>query len=448
MTERIPPQNAHAEQCVIGAMMLEREAVSKVIELLNPESFYKDVHRHIFTAITQLFSKGEPIDLVTVSGQLDKNKTLELVGGRVYVTELANAVPTAANVEYYATIVNEKAILRSLIHVGTDMVSNAFNEDQEIDQILESSERSIFEVTQKKIKRSFVPVKDILDDVMENLEKIYEREDAMLGVPSGFIDLDFMTGGFQSSDLIILAARPSMGKTALALNIAQNIAIKTKLPVAIFSLEMSKESLVQRLLCSEAEIDSARLKQKNLHDHEWKKLARALGRLSESPIYIDDSGMLNTVEFRAKARRMKVEHGIGMIVIDFLQLMSGTNRRQSENRTQEVSDIVRTIKSVARELQMPILCLSQLSRSVEQRQSQIPRLSDLRESGEIEQVADLVMFIHREDYYDRSIDGNVAKIIIAKQRNGPTGDVDLTFRKEITKFLNNEKKVIPELQPM
>jgi replicative DNA helicase len=444
MAERLPPQNVNAEQSVLGSLLIDKEAISKVSDFLKPESFYKEAHALIYEAILQLFQKNDPIDLVTVSAQLEGMKKLEAVGGRLYISDLINAVPTSANVEYYGHLVEDKAILRHLISAGSQMVTNAFDEEREIDQILESTEKSIFEITQRKIRQGFVPLKEILDQVMDQFEANYDQANGTTGIPTGFVDLDTMTGGMQPSDLVILAARPSMGKTALALNLAQNMAFKGKVPTAVFSLEMSKESLVMRMLCSEAEIDSARLRSKNLQDHEWKKLARALGRLAETPIFIDDTPAINSIELRAKARRMKMEHNIGLIVIDFLQLMSGSGKRGFENRTQEVSEITRAIKSIARELKVPVICLSQLSRAVEQRQSQIPRLSDLRESGEIEQVADLVMFIHREDYYDRSLDnGNVAELIIAKQRNGPTGSVQLTFRKEITKFVNLERQTVP-----
>jgi replicative DNA helicase len=419
--------------------------VAKVVEFLHPESFYREAHQWIYQSILNLYNKNEPIDLVTVTDELGRMAKLDAVGGRVYVSDIINSVPTSANVEYYARIVEDKAILRELISQGSSMVTEAFSDSVDVDDVLDVAQKSIFEIAQRKIRKGFIRIKDLLDAVMKKIEETYDQGSHITGVPSGFIDLDALTGGFQPADLVIIAARPSMGKTALALNIAQNIAIQHSLPVAIFSLEMSKEALTQRLLCSEAEIDSAHLKSKNLHDHEWKKLGRALGRLSEAPIYIDDSASLTPIELRAKAQKLQLEHGVGLVIVDFMQLMRG-GRRQYENRTQEVSDISRALKAVGRELNVPIIALSQLSRAVEMRQDQVPRLSDLRESGEIEQVADLVLFIHREAYYDRASDkGNLAQLILAKQRNGPTGTVELTFRKEITKFANREKVEVETL---
>ncbi|MFC1517956.1 replicative DNA helicase [Candidatus Margulisiibacteriota bacterium] len=438
-TAKLPPQNIEAEQSVLGALLIDKDATAKVVEILHPESFYKEAHHWIYQAILNLFSNNEPVDLVTVTDELSKLGKLDAVGGRVYVSEIINSVPTSANIEYYAKIVEDKAILRELITQGSQLVTEAFKDDIEVEFVLDSAQKSIIDIAQKKTRQGFVKIKDLLDDVMKKMEETYDQGSHITGVPSGFIDLDELTGGFQPSDMTIIAGRPSMGKTALALNIAQNVGIRHNLPVAIFSLEMSKESLTSRILCSEAEIDSSHLRAKNLHDHEWKKLGRALGKLSESPIYVDDTPSLSPLELRAKVRKLQMEHGVAMIIIDFMQLMRGS-RRSYENRTQEVSDLSRAIKAIAREFNVPIIALSQLSRAVEQRQDQFPRLSDLRESGEIEQVADLVMFIHREAYYDRmSEKGNLAQLIVAKQRNGPTGKVDLTFRKEITKFSNREK---------
>lgn len=436
---KLPPQNIEAEQSVLGSLLIDKDTIPKVVEILHPESFYREAHHWIYQAIINLFQKNEPIDLVTVTDELSSIGKLDAVGGRVYVSDIINSVPTSANVEYYAKIVEDKAVLRELISQGSQMVTEAFKDDIEVDNVLDTAQKSIIDIAQKKIRQGFSKIKDLLDEVMKRMEETYDHGSHITGVPSGYIDLDELTGGFQQADLIVVAGRPSMGKTALALNIAQNVGIRHNLPVAIFSLEMSKEALTQRILCSEAEIDSSHLKSKNLHDHEWKKLGRALGRLSEAPIYVDDTPSLSPLELRAKARKLQMEHGISMIIVDFMQLMRGAQRRY-ENRTQEVSDISRAIKAIARELNVPVVALSQLSRAVEQRQDQIPRLSDLRESGEIEQVSDLVLFIHREAYYDRTSDkGNLAQLILAKQRNGPTGVVELTFRKEITKFGNREK---------
>ncbi|MBU0579535.1 MAG: replicative DNA helicase [Candidatus Margulisbacteria bacterium] len=442
---KIPPQNLEAEQSVLGALLIDKDSIAKVVEILHPESFYREAHQHIYQAILNLFSKSEPIDLITVTDELSRLGKLDAVGGRVYVSDIINSVPTSANVEYYAKIVEDKAILRELISQGSQLVSEAFRNETEVDGVLDFAQKSIFDIAQRKIRQGFVKIKDLLDAVMKKMEETYDQGSHITGIPSGYIDLDELTGGFQQADLIVIAGRPSMGKTALALNIAQNVGIRHNLPVAIFSLEMSKESLTQRILCSEAEIDSSHLKSKNLHDHEWKKLGRALGRLSEAPLYVDDTPALSPLELRAKARKLQMEKGVALIIIDFMQLMRGS-RRSYENRTQEVSEISRSIKAVAREINVPIIALSQLSRAVEQRQDQFPRLSDLRESGEIEQVADLVLFIHREAYYDRMSDkGNLAQLILAKQRNGPTGTVELTFRKEITKFGNREKVEVEAL---
>lgn len=442
---KLPPQNIEAEQSVLGSLLIDKEAIAKVADILHSESFYRDAHQWIFQSIINLFSKSEPVDLITITDELSRIGKLDAVGGRVYVADIINSVPTSANVEYYAKIVEDKAVLRSLISQGSELVTEAFKDDVEVDSVLDNAQKSIIDIVQKKLRQGFIKIKDLLDDVMKKMEDTYDQGSHITGVPTGYIDLDEMTGGFQPADLVIIAGRPSMGKTSLALNIAQNVGIRHNLPVAIFSLEMSKESLTQRILCSEAEIDSAHLKSKNLHDHEWKKLGRALGRLSEAPIYVDDTPSLSPLELRAKARKLQMEHGIALIIIDFMQLMRGSQRRY-ENRTQEVSDISRAIKTIARELNVPIIALSQLSRAIEQRQDQTPRLSDLRESGEIEQVADLVTFIHREAYYDRMSDkGNLAQLIIAKQRNGPTGTIELTFRKEITKFGNREKVEVEAL---
>lgn len=437
--ERIPPQNLEAEQSVIGSMLIDKNAIIKVVEHLKPDSFYRDAHRYIFEAVLELFDRGEPVDLVTVTETLRKMGKLEAVGGSVYVADLINSVPTAANIDYYAKIVEEKATLRRLIDAGTQMVKNAFDQPENVDQILDQAEKTIFNIALKRVHEGFHKIDEVLKKVLDRIDRLYGKKEHITGVPTGFTDLDNMTAGLQNSDLVIIAARPSVGKTALALNIAQNIAIRFGLPIAIFSLEMSKDQLAQRMLCSEAEIDALRLKTASLPDTGWKKLTRALAKLSEAPIYVDDTASATAMEIRAKCRRLKLEKGLGCVVIDYLQLMSGRGR--IENRVQEISDIARSLKTLARELDIPVIALSQLSRAVEQRTDRIPRLSDLRESGEIEQTADVVMFIHREDYYNPQSDrGNVAEIIIAKQRNGPVGTVNLVFRKDITKFCNKETR--------
>jgi replicative DNA helicase len=437
--DKIPPQNLTAEQSVIGSMLLDKNAVVRVIEILRPDSFYRDAHRFIYESMLELFDRGEPIDLVTVTEALRKSGKLDGVGGAVYVADLLNSVPTAANVEYYAKIVEEKAVLRRLIEAGTRIVSDAFGEPEDVDQILDQAEKAIFDIALKRVREGFHKIDSVIKRVLDKIDSLYGKKEAITGTPTGYPDLDQITAGFQSSDLIIIAARPAVGKTAFALNIAQNVAIKHKIPVAIFSLEMSKDQLAQRMLCSEGEVDAQKLKTASLSDTGWKKLTRALGRLSEAPIYIDDSASITAIEIRAKARRLKIERGLGLVIVDYLQLMRGKAR--VENRVQEISDIARSLKTLARELDVPVVAISQLSRAVEQRTDRIPRLSDLRDSGEIEQTADLVIFIHREDYYNpQSERGNIAEIIIAKQRNGPVGSIELVFRKEIAKFCSKETR--------
>ncbi len=437
--EKIPPQNLTAEQSVLGALLMDKNAIPKVIEIVRPEAFYRDAHRYIYEAVLKLFDVGEPVDSITVTDLLKKEGRLETAGGAVYITDLINSVPTAANVEHYAKIVEEKATLRRLIDVGTNIVQEAFNEPEDVNQILDNAEKNIFNIALNRIKEGFYKIDSVLKKVLEKIDRLYEKKEHITGISSGYADLDNLTAGFQNADLIIIAARPSVGKTALALNIAQNVAIKLGVPVAFFSLEMSKEQLAQRVLCSEAEIDSHRLKTATLPDAGWKRLTKALSKLSESQFYVDDSASITTMEVRAKARRMKAEKGLGLVIIDYMQLMSGRGR--IENRVQEISDIARSLKTLARELDVPVIALSQLSRAVEQRPDRMPRLSDLRESGEIEQTADVVIFIHRDDYYNPASDkANVAEIIVAKQRNGPVGNVELVFRKEIAKFYSKESR--------
>ncbi|MBU0629812.1 MAG: replicative DNA helicase [Candidatus Margulisbacteria bacterium] len=438
--EKIPPQNLAAEQSVLGSMLLDKNAVFRAAESLAPDSFYRDAHRYIFEAILVLFDKGEPVDLVTVTETLRKSGKLDAVGGSVYVADLINSVPTAANVDHYTKIVEEKYILRRLIESGTSIVGEAFSDPHQIDDVLDNAEKMIFDIAMRHSREGFSKIDSVIKTVLDKIDSLYGKNQSITGVPTGYTDLDTMTAGFQNSELIILAARPSVGKTAFALNIAQDVAIRSKIPVAIFSLEMSKESLAQRMLCAEAEIEQQKLKTATLSDTGWKKLTRALGRLSEAPIYIDDSASMSSTEIRAKARRLKLEKGLGLIIVDYLQLMRG-NKSRVENRVQEISEIARSLKIMARELECPVVALSQLSRAVEQRPDRIPRLSDLRESGEIEQTADLVMFIHRDDYYNpQSERGNIAEIIIAKQRNGPVGQIELVFRKEIAKFASKESR--------
>jgi replicative DNA helicase len=438
ITDRVPPQNIDAERSTLGSMLLEKEAIEKGTEVLKPEDFYREAHRVIFEVIIHLSNKGEPIDIITVSEELTRRNMLDKVGGIPYLTALANAVPTAANVEYYAKIVAEKSLLRSIISVATNIVGMGYEGAEEVNVILDEAEKQIFQVTQRRNTKGFVSLRNILIETFERIEKLYESKGGVTGLPTGFTDFNRMTAGLQPSDLIILAARPSMGKTTFALNIAQSASVELKIPVVVFSLEMSKEQLALKLLCSEAGVDNQRIRTGTLMDADWPRLSHALGSLSEAAMFIDDTPGISALDIRARARRIKAEHGLGLIVIDYLQLMQGKAR--SENRQQEVSEISRTLKSLARELNVPVVALSQLSRAVEQRTDKRPNLSDLRESGSLEQDADLVAFLYREDYYNPDTDKkNITELIIAKQRNGPVGTVELLFQKEFSKFVGLEK---------
>lgn len=431
--ERIPPQNIDAEQSTLGSMLLEKDAIYKGAELLRPEDFYREAHRVIFEVVVHLANKGEPVDIITVSEELKQRGLLDKVGGPAYLTQLANFVPTAANVEYYANIVAEKSLLRSIISVATNIVKMGYEGAEEVDVILDRAEKEIFEISQKRNAKGFVSLRSILVETFERIEKLYESKGGVTGLPTGYPDLDRITAGFQPSDLIILAARPSMGKTTFALNLASHAAVELKVPAIIFSLEMSKEQLALKLLCSEAGVDNQRIRTGTLRDDDWPRLSHALGRLSDATLFIDDSPGISAMEIRAKARRIKAEHGLGLVIIDYLQLMQ--SRSRSENRQQEVSEISRSLKALARELDVPVIALSQLSRAVEQRADKRPGLADLRESGSLEQDADIVAFLYREDYYNPETDRkNITELIIAKQRNGPVGSVDFYFQKEFSKF--------------
>lgn len=432
--ERIPPQNIEAERSTLGSMLLEREAVFKAQEILRAEDFYREAHRIIWNTVTALVDRGEPVDLVTVTEYLRSRGLLEQIGGTGYLTGLVNSVPTAANVEYYARIVEEKSILRSVIAAATEIVAAGFDETRDALSVLDEAEQRIFAIAQRRRSQGVVPLRSILIPAFERIEKMHESKGGVTGVPTGFPDLDRLTAGLQPSDLIILAARPSIGKTTFALNIAQRASIDYKIPVVVFSLEMSKEQLALKLLCAEAGVDMQRLRSGRLHDEDWPRLSRALGVLSEANMFIDDTPNLTAMEVRTKARRIKAEHGLGLIVIDYLQLMQGRGR--VENRQQEVSEISRSLKALARELSVPVLALSQLSRAVEQRTSKVPTLADLRESGSLEQDADIVAFLYREDYYNPQTEmPNVTELIIAKHRNGPAPAViKFYFRKDCGTF--------------
>lgn len=435
---KVPPHSVEAEQSVLGSMLLSKEAIYVALERLKSEDFYLEAHRTIFDIIAELHENREPVDLITVTETLRNRKMLESVGGVTYLTTLTEVVPTPANIAQYCKIVEEKALLRRLLEATSKILSMAYEPREDVEELLDEAERRIFAIVQKRRVDNFHHIKDVLLATFERIEQLYNSKGGITGVPTGFPDLDAMTSGLQPSDLILVAARPSMGKTAFALNIAQNAAIRHRIPVAIFSLEMSKEQLVQRMLCAESNVDSHKLRTGRLEEDDWPRLARAMGPLSEAPIYIDDTPGITCLEIRAKARRLKAEKGLGLVVIDYLQLIAG--RGQSENRQQEISEISRSLKALARELNVPVLALSQLSRAPDVRSDHRPVLSDLRESGSQEQDSDLVAFLYREDYYNPNTDRkNIAEVIIAKQRNGPTGKVELLWLSQYTKFVSIEK---------
>ena len=444
-SDRIPPQNLEAEISVLGAVLQDPQALLKAIEVLRHGDFYKDAHRKIFSVCEDLFHRNEPVDLVTVANELMRRKQLEEVGGASTLSTLVDAVPTAANVAHHARIVKDKALLYALIQKGTAVVSRAYADTDNVDEVLDWAEQQIFELSQDKISRSFVPVKGVLKGTFQLIEKLYDRKSHVTGVPTGFRKFDEMTAGLQASEFVVVAGRPSMGKTSFCLNVAQHAAIQEGISVAIFSLEMSKEQLVQRMLCSVSRVDSHSLRTGFLRDTDWPKLTTGAGTLSEAPIFIDDTPGISLLEMRAKARRLMAEQQLGLVIIDYLQLISGRGR--AESRQQEISEISRSLKAMAKELDVPVVALSQLSRAVESRQPPRPQLSDLRESGAIEQDADVVTFLYRPAFYrarkaeepDEPED-NTTEIIIGKQRNGPTGTVHLAFLREYTRFEDQERE--------
>ena len=433
----IPPQNIEAEQSILSAILIDNNVLLDVIELLTVSDFYKSAHQKIYSAMLDLFDKGEPVDLVTLANHLDEKGRLEDVGGASYLARLVDAVPLAVNAQHYARIVHSKAALRRLIEKANAIAKRCFKDEGDVDEVIDFAEASIFEVADKKSKQAFYPLSKLILQNIETLEEKQGNRSLVTGVPMGFTILDNLTSGLQNSDLVILAARPSMGKTALALNIARNAAIESNIPVAVFSLEMSKEQLSLRMLCSEARLDSSRLRGGFFSMEDWRRLTDAAGVLSESPIYIDDTPNISAMEIRAKARRLKMDKNIGLIVVDYLQLMQG--RGTAERRDLEISEISRALKALAKELNLPVLALSQLNRMLEQRNDKRPRLSDLRESGALEQDADVVAFIYRDEIYNPDENNpkkGTADIILAKQRNGPTGEVTLTFLTTYTRFEN------------
>ena len=447
--DRVPPQNIEAEQSVIGAMLIDKNAVSLVTEKLAPEDFYRQAHKVIYSAMLTLHSKNEPIDMVTLIDELKKMNKLDDVGGVSYVTLLANIVPTAANAKFHAQIVEEKSILRQLVEGGTAIAAMGYDGSEDVRNIMDQAEKTILRISNRKGGTDFTTLSDVLPETINHIQSVLDSKQPITGVSTGFVDLDNLTSGLHPSDFIILAARPSMGKTALALNIAQNVAIRgsregePKKRVAYFSLEMSQEQLVQRMLCSESNVNAQLLSTngyKNVKDLEklWERVWTTADRLADAQIFIDDTPGLSVMEMRSKARRLQAEGGLDLIVIDYLQLMSGIGKKSSETRQEAVSDISRGLKALARELNVPVLALSQLSRSVENRQVKIPMLSDLRESGSLEQDADIVMFLYRDDYYKGADEEptHITELIVAKHRNGPTGRVNLFFRNECTKFIS------------
>jgi replicative DNA helicase len=435
MFDKVPPHNLEAEMAVLGAMMLDQEAVITASEILKLEDFYRENHRVLFESILDQNAKGEPVDLVTVAEALRAKGQLEKVGGITFIATIANAVPTASSIEYYSKIVAEKSLLRQLIKVSSGIAARGYDGNEEVLSLLDDAEKTIMEISQRQARGGFTSIRTILMETFDKIDFLYRNKGNLTGVPTFFSDLDRMTSGWQPSDLIIIAARPSMGKTAFVLNMAQNAAVRQKVPVAVFSLEMSKSQLVQRMLCAEAMVDQQRVRTGNLLDTDWPKLAVAVGPLSEAPIFIDDTVGITVAELRAKARRLKAEHGLGMVVIDYIQLMTGS--KKSESRQQEVAQISRALKGIARELNVPVIALSQLNRGVEQRQDKRPIMSDLLESGAIEADADVISFIYRDEYYNQdSSKKGIAEIIIAKHRNGPVGAIELGYLKEFTKFVN------------
>ena len=436
---RIPPHDIEAEQAIIGSMLTDKDAVIAAVEVLQEQDFYREDNKIIYSAILNLYNRAEPIDIITLKSELKSMGKFEAVGGLEYIVQLPDKVPTTSNVEQYIKIVEEKSMLRALIKTADELITLGYDPTQEVEQVIDTAEKKIFQVMQKKNQKGYSSIKDILVDTFTQLEQLYNQKESITGVPTGFVDLDYRTSGLHNSDLILVAARPAMGKSAFALNIATNAAVRAKVPVAIFSLEMSKEQMTNRILCSEAMVDSAKVRTGKIDDDEWAKLAATSGELSEAGIYIDDAPGISIMEIRAKCRKMKLEKNIGLVVIDYLQLVQGSNKKGG-SREQEIAEISRSLKILAKEIDVPVIALSQLSRAPEQRIDHRPMLSDLRESGSIEQDADIVMFLYRDDYYNEDTEKkNIAEVIIAKHRSGATGTVELLWLANYTKFANIER---------
>ncbi len=436
---KVPPHDVEAEQAVIGSMLTDKDSVISAVEVLKEEDFYREDNKVIYSAIMNLYNRGEPVDIITLKDELVSLGKFEAIGGLEYLAELPEKVPTTANVEKYIKIVEEKSMLRTLIRTANELIVLGYDQTQEVEDIMDVAEKKIFNVMQRKNQKGYSSMKDILVESFTQLEELYNRKQHITGVPTGFVDLDYKTAGLHNSDLILVAARPAMGKSAFALNIASNAAVRANVPVAIFSLEMSKEQMGNRILCSEAMVDSNKVRTGKIEDEDWAKLAMASGELSESQIFIDDTPGISIMEIRAKCRKMKLEKNIGLVVIDYLQLVQGSSKKGG-SREQEISEISRSLKILAKEINVPVIALSQLSRAPEQRPDHRPMLSDLRESGAIEQDADIVMFLYRDDYYnEESEKKNIAEVIIAKHRAGSTGTVELLWLGNYTKFANIEK---------
>jgi len=436
---KIPPHDIEAEQAVIGSMLTDKDAVISAIEVLREDDFYREDNKAIYAAILNLYNRSEPIDIITLKAELVSNGKFDSIGGLEYLAGLPEKVPTTSNVDKYIKIVEEKSVLRRLIKTANDIIELGYDPMQEVEDIMDGAEKKIFDIMQKRNQKGYSSIKDVLVDTFTQLEQLYNQKQHVTGVPTGFADLDYKTAGLHESDLVLIAARPAMGKSAFALNIASYAATRANVPVALFSLEMSKEQMVNRILCSEAMVDSNKVRTGKIEDDDWAKLAGALGTLSEAPIYIDDTPGISVMEIRAKCRKMKLEKNIGLVVIDYLQLVQASNNKRG-SREQEISEISRSLKILAKEINVPVIALSQLSRAPEQRPDHRPMLSDLRESGAIEQDADIVMFLYRDDYYNEDSEKkNIAEVIIAKHRGGSTGTVELLWLGNYTKFANIER---------